>query len=367
MSVNWMRQTHSGLRQLVPYQPGKSLAELQRATAIDDAIKLASNENPRGPSQKVIAAITEGLGELCRYPDGHELTCRLAERLNLPVNQIILGNGSNDVLDLVARVFLAPERSAIVSEHCFLVYPIVVRLAGATLKEVPAKDHGHHLEAMLSAVDQNTGVVFIANPNNPTGTWLTHNDIKTCLDSLPEEVVLVLDEAYCEYIQHPDYPDSEALLQQYDNLIVTRTFSKVYGLAAARIGYGVCHPEIAELLNRARQPFNVNGLALNAAIAALEDDNYIAESIRLNTRGLQQIEEGLNRLDLPFIPSLANFISFSLGSKPKAATVYQDLLKQGVIVRPIANYAMPDYLRVTIGLPEENDRFLKALGSLGLN
>lgn len=362
MSVRWIDQAEPGVRQFTPYQPGKSLAELERTTAVGNAIKLASNENPRGPSPQVMAAVSKALTDLNRYPDGHALTFRLAEHLGLTADRLVLGNGSNDVLDLVARVFLGPDRSAVVSAHCFLVYPIVVALAGAGLTEVAAKDYGHDLEAMRKAVDETTGVVFVANPNNPTGTWVTHEEIKHFLDELPEQVILVLDEAYCEYMDTSNYPDSMALLKEYDNLVITRTFSKVYGMASVRVGYAVANAEIADLLNRARQPFNVNGLALEAAQAALDDKDYVAESIRLNKSGLKQLEAGLSQLELAYIPTHANFLTFSLSSRRvEAADVYQAMLAQGVIVRPVANYRMPDHLRVSVGLPKENDRFLVAL------
>ena len=361
MTINWITLAQLGIRGLSPYQPGRSQASLSRDTGIQESIKLASNENPRGPSPRAQAFINNSTATLNRYPDNYELSRCLGQHLAVSTDQITLGNGSNDVLDLLARVFLGPGRTAVVSKHCFLVYPIVVGLAGACLKEVPARNYGHDLAAMAAAVDATTSLMFIANPNNPTGTCLTQTEIKACLEQIPKEVVVVLDEAYREYVDTPDYPDSLALLQKYDNLVLTRTFSKAYGLAAARIGYSLSNPAIAELLNRARQPFNVNSLALGAAIVAMEDQQYIEQSVQLNKNGLEQLTAGLKQFKLPFIPSSGNFVSFAVPTGQTGVAVYEALLQQGVIVRPIANYDMPHHLRVTAGLPEENDRFLQAL------
>lgn len=359
--INWVKLTQPGVRGLSSYQPGRSQDSLYRDTGIKESIKLASNENPRGPSPKVRAFINNSADILNRYPDNYQLSHCLSQKLAVSADQITLGNGSNDVLDLLARVFLGPGRTAVVSEHCFLVYPIVVGLAGAHLKEVPAHHYGHDLAAMAAAVDATTSLMFIANPNNPTGTWLTQAEIKACLEQIPKEVVVVLDEAYLEYADVPDYPDSLALLKEYDNLVLTRTFSKAYGLAAARIGYSLSNPAIAELLNRARQPFNVNSLALGAAMIAIDDQQYIEQSVQFNKDGLAQLTTGLKQLGLSFIPGLGNFVSFAVPTDQTSLAVYEALLKQGVIVRPIANYNMPQHLRVTVGLPEENERFLQAL------
>lgn len=362
---SWDKQANPGIRQITPYQPGKSLEAFSRELGVAEVIKLASNENPRGPSKKVLEAIYSHAQALHLYPDQYELLHSLSKKLSVPVECLTIGNGSNDVLDLVARVFLAPDRSAVVSTHCFLVYPLIVKFAGARLKTVAAQqDYGHDLDAMLAAVDASTAVVFIANPNNPTGTWISHNELQQALSAIPEHVVVVLDEAYFEYVQHPDYPNGAALIEEHKNLVVTRTFSKVYGLASARVGYALSHPEIADLLNRVRQPFNVNGLALAAATAALQDDDYIEESIRLNTKGMAELQAGLAALQLPFIAGTGNFVTFNAtGRGATAMQLYDSLLKQGVIVRPLANYQMPDHLRVTVGLPEQNQRFLQALAS----
>jgi len=275
---------------------------------------------------------------------------------------VTLGNGSNDILELVARAYLAPGLNAVFSEHAFAVYPIVTQAVGAHAKVIPAKDWGHDLPAMLAAIDANTRVVFIANPNNPTGTWFDTEALDEFLQDVPEHVLVVLDEAYIEYAEGSDLPDGLDFLAAYPNLLVSRTFSKAYGLAALRVGYGLSTAVVADVLNRVRQPFNVNSLALAAACAALQDGEYLAESRRLNESGMQQLETGLRELGLSWIPSKGNFICVDLGQV--AAPVFQGLLREGVIVRPVANYGMPNHLRITIGLPAENSRFLEALAKV---
>jgi len=301
------------------------------------------------------------------YPEGggHLLAQRLAEKHALPRECITLGNGSNDVLDLVARVFLTPEHSAVYSEYAFAVYPIAVLAVGAQSRVAPAHDgsrgpaYGHDLAAMLDRVDDTTRLVFIANPNNPTGTWLAESELQDFIASLPAHVMVVVDEAYFEYVSHATYPDTSRWLERFPNLIVTRTFSKAYGLAGLRAGYAVSHPAVAQLLNRVRQPFNVNSIAQAAALAALHDVAHLESSVRLNRVGMQQLVSGFRRLGLSFVESVGNFIAVDTGGP--AAECYERLLKQGVIVRPIANYGMPNHLRVTVGLPEENARFLAVL------
>ncbi len=354
---------------LTPYQPGKPIEELARELGLDPSriIKLASNENPLGPSPRALAAVREGLGQIARYPDGSGFTLKekLAGKLNVEMAQLTLGNGSNDVLDLIARVFLGPGRSAVFSEYAFAVYPIATQAVGA--KAAVAKAHdgsrgprfGHDLKAMLEQVAEDTAVVFLANPNNPTGTWLGRRELWEFLKALPKGVVAVVDEAYREYVEIEDYPDTLAWLAEFPNLIVTRTFSKAYGLAGLRVGYAVSSPEIAELLNRVRQPFNVNALALLAAQAALDDEEHLQASLKLNREGKEQLAEGFLALGLEFIPSLGNFITVDVGCE--ASYVFAALLKQGVIVRPIANYGLPNHLRVSVGTEAENSRFLKAL------
>jgi histidinol-phosphate aminotransferase len=354
------------VRAIAPYQPGKPIGELAREFGLDERaiVKLASNENPRGLSPKALAAIKGALPELGRYPDGFELTQALSERLSVPAAQIVLGNGSNDVLELAGMAFLAPGCSAVYSQHAFAVYPLATQARGAQSIVTPAKNFGHDLEAMLAAIRPDTHLVFIANPNNPTGTMLAAAELKTFLRRAPGNVIVVLDEAYNEYLAPALRCPSIAWIADFPNLIVTRTFSKVYGLAGLRVGYAVCRPEVAALLNRVRQPFNVNNLAIVGAVAALTDHDFLRESYELNLSGMQQLQDGCKRLGIAWIPSYANFITVEIprvNNQSRAGAVFQKLLRAGVIVRPLANYAMPDHLRVTVGLPGENARFLEAL------
>jgi histidinol-phosphate aminotransferase len=350
-----------GIAGLRPYIPGKPISELERELGITGSIKLASNENPLGPSPKAVAAAQAALAELARYPDGggFELRAALAVRHGVDRNRITLGNGSNDVLDMIARVFLHPCVETVMSEHAFAVYPISAQAVGATIRIAPARDYGHDLDAMRERVGEHTRVVWVANPNNPTGTWLTAGRLHAFLSSLPEQVVAVVDEAYVEYVDAPEYPDASQWLDEFPNLIVTRTFSKAYGLAALRVGYALSSPEIADLLNRVRQPFNVNSPALAAALAALDDAEHVRQGVELNRRGMAQVIDGLRDLGLGFIPSVGNFLAVDLGQP--AGPIDQALLREGVITRPIGNYGLPNHLRVTIGLPDENARFLAAL------
>ncbi len=357
-----------GVRGLTPYEPGKPVEALERELGITDSVKLASNENPLGPSPAAVAAMQGALESVARYPDGHGFALKqtLSAHLGVAADCITLGNGSNDVLDLVARVFLGPGRSAVFSQYAFAVYPIATQAVGARARVAPAlsPDHpeqpyGHDLEALRAAVAEDTRVVFIANPNNPTGTWLDRDGLRAFLASLPPEVICVVDEAYAEYVEAPEYPDATRWLATFPNLIVTRTFSKIHGLAGLRVGYGLSHPDVAGLLNRVRQPFNVNGLGQAAAVAALADEAHVLHSRALNQAGLAQLEEGLWGLDLKWIPSVGNFLTVDLG-RP-AGPVYRALLRHGVIVRPVANYGLPNHLRVTVGTEAQNARFLEAL------
>lgn len=352
-----------GVRGLLPYQPGKPLEALEREYGVRNAIKLASNENPLGPSPDALAAARAALEGAGRYPDGAGFALKraLAGRLNVDAARITLGNGSNDVLELIARAFLSPDAEAVYSAHAFAVYGLVTQAAGARAVVVPARDWGHDLSAMRAAIGSRTRIVFVANPNNPTGTWLDATELEDFVRSLPAHVLVVVDEAYFEYVTEPGYPDTVGWTARYPNLITTRTFSKVYGLAGLRIGYGVSHPDVAELLNRVRQPFNVNSAAAAAAEAALGDEAHVARSRELNRAGMRQLVDGFDRLRLPYIPSTGNFVCVEVGP---AATVYEALLRHGVIVRPVANYGMPRHLRVTVGLPEENERFLTALAAV---
>ncbi|MGB7991619.1 MAG: histidinol-phosphate transaminase, partial [Candidatus Methylophosphatis roskildensis] len=350
------------VRAISPYQPGKPIAELAREMGLgeQDIIKLASNENPLGMSPRGRQAMLDAVGDIARYPDGggFALKAALSRRHGVQMSQIVLGNGSNDVLDIAARAFLARGNSAVYAQHAFAVYPIATLAVGARGIEVAARDYGHDLDAMSAAIEPDTRVVFIANPNNPTGTFVTGAALERFLGTVPREVLVVLDEAYNEYLDSSARYDSVAWLARFPNLVISRTFSKIYGLAGLRVGYVLAHAEVADLMNRVRQPFNVGSLGLAAAEAALDDDEFVRQSYDLNRVGMEQVVTGLAMLGLEHIPSHGNFVTFRVGD---AAAVNQRLLRQGVIVRPIAGYGMPQHLRVSIGLADENVRFLAAL------
>ncbi len=352
-----------GVRKLQPYVPGKPIAELEREYGVCNAIKLASNENPLGPGKMALAAAHSCLPELARYPDGNSFALKtgLAEKLGVAVNQITLGNGSNDILELMARAFVSSEDEVVFSKHAFAVYPIVTQAVGGRAVIAPARAWGHDLVAMLNLISERTRMVFIANPNNPTGTWLDGAPLEDFISQLPRHVLVVIDEAYFEYARHAhkNYPDAIQWLGRYPNLVVTRTFSKAYGLAGLRVGYGVSHPDVADILNRVRQPFNLNSMGLAAAQAALADSEHLARSLQVNHEGMVQLTTAFTKMGLGFIPSAGNFISVDI--QREATPVYEALLYQGVIVRPVASYGMPQHLRITIGLPEENERFITAL------
>ncbi len=364
MTVSVADWCNPAIQTLQPYQPGKPTEELTRELGLTDIVKLASNENPRGPGSAVTSVLERAAGSLSRYPDGsgYRLKHSLAAHLGVEVDQVTLGNGSNDVLELIARVVLSPGAQAVVSEHAFVVYPLAVVSNGGVLVTVPARAWGCDLDAMANAVNEKTRIVFIANPNNPTGTWVGAAELSNFLEQLPEQLVVVLDEAYFEYVEEPEYPDGVDLQRRFPNLVVTRTFSKIHALAALRVGYAISRPELADLMNRVRQPFNVNALGLACAEAALTELEFVRESRALNVAGMRQLSEGLDRLGVGFIPSAGNFLCVDIGRD--AEPVYQDLLRRGVIVRPIAGYGLPQHLRVTVGLDEENERFLAALREL---
>jgi histidinol-phosphate aminotransferase len=350
----------SYIRDIAPYQPGKPISELERELGVSNIIKLASNENPLGMSPRALDAMERAVSDIALYPDGngYALKTALCRKFALDMDQLVLGNGSNDVLELAARAFLAPGLSGVFSQHAFAVYPLATQAVGGRCIEVPARAYGHDLDAMRAAIDATTRLVFIANPNNPTGTFVDAARLQTFLASIPDEVLVLIDEAYTEYLPPARRPDTFAWLEDFPNLIVTRTFSKAYGLAGLRIGYAVAHPEVADLMNRVRQPFNVNSLAQAAAAAALDDEHFLARSYALNQAGMAQLTQGFARLGLEYIPSFGNFVSVKVGA---AADIYQQLLRAGVIVRPIASYGMPEYLRVTVGLHDQNEKFLGAL------
>ena len=348
------------VRAISAYQPGKPITELAREMGIpvESIVKLASNENPLGMSPKAKLAVQAAIDGVERYPDQFDLIKAVAAKAGVAQNQVVLGNGSNDVLDLIARVFLAPGRSAIFAQHAFAVYPLATLSTGAELIAVPAKNYGHDLAAMRAAIRPDTRLIWIANPNNPTGNFLPYPEVRAFLESVPKDVVVVLDEAYNAYLPPADRVDVAGWIKDFPNLVVCRTMSKIYGLAGLRIGYALASAAVADLMNRVRQPFNVNNLALAGALAALGDDEFLHASYELNRSGMVQIVAGLEKLGLEYIKPHGNFVTFKVGD---AAAVNQKLLQQGVIVRPIAGYGLPEWLRVTIGTEAENARFLEAL------
>ncbi len=368
--INFTQLAVPGVRKLQAYQPGKPIEELEREYGITDAVKLASNENPLGPSPKVTAHLAKILSrpaELSRYPDGNGfgLKNRLADMLSIHISQITLGNGSNDVLELLARAFAGPGDEVIFSQYAFAVYPIVTQAVGATAVVTEAMAWGYDLNAMLKAINDNTRLIFIANPNNPTGTCLGAAALKAFINQVPDNILIVVDEAYEEYAVHPksgfseNYQSVLPWLNDYSNLVVTRTFSKAYGLAGLRVGYALSSAEVADVLNRVRQPFNNNSLALEAAAIALTDQDYIQQVVELNWQGMEFLTRGFILADLPYIPSAGNFVCLQTG--PDSAEIYAQLLAEGVIVRPVANYQMPEHLRISVGTMDENQRMISAL------
>jgi histidinol-phosphate aminotransferase len=340
---------------IVPYQPGKPIAELKRELGLTDVIKLASNENPVGPSPKAVAALREALdeGELNRYPDGggYYLKAALSEHWGLSPEHFILGNGSNEVIEFLCRAFLAPGDEVVAADLTFVVYRLITTAAGGRIVEVPLKDHAHDLEAMAGAVGDRTRLLFVCNPNNPTGTYSTAAEVARLLEAVPDDVIVVFDEAYAEYVTAGDYPDTLAVLRQHPNTVILRTFSKVYGLPALRIGYGIASPELVDYMNRVRQPFNANGLAQRAALAALSDTAHVRASLAVNAAGRERLEALFTRLGLAFLPTQANFVYVNVGMD--GAEVFRACLQEGVIIRHIQG----EWVRVTIGLEAEIERF----------
>jgi histidinol-phosphate aminotransferase len=354
---------------IAPYQAGKPIEELAREFGLDpkQIVKLASNENPLGMPESARLAIVAATAHLGRYPDpaGFDLKQALAARWSVPQNWLTLGNGSNDILELVASALLEPGSSVVYAQHAFVVYRLATQARGARHLVVPAKDFGHDLPAMLEAIDHTTRVVFIANPNNPTGTYLPNAELEAFLEAVAQRhgtrVTVVLDEAYNEFLEPEQRVDSVGLVKRYANLLVSRSFSKAYGLAGLRVGYAIAQPTLTDLMNRVRQPFNVNSLAQAAAIAALKDTDFLTKSFAVNRDGKAQLQQGFTELGLTFIPSYANFVLVKVGD---AARVNLELLKRGVIVRPVAGDGLPEWLRVSIGLPQENQQFLEALTAI---
>ncbi len=352
----------SYIRSIAPYVGGKPISDLAREMGLDpnQIVKLASNENPLGVSPNAHMAMMDAIDDIARYPDGNSVELRQAvsEKFKVAPEQLVFGNGSNDILELAARAFLAPNDEVVYSQHAFAVYGLVTQAMGAKGVTVKARNFAHDLDAMLAAVTSKTRMIFVANPNNPTGTLLGKVELKSFIANTPKHVLFVLDEAYDEYLSDQDKVESISWLSEFDNLIISRTFSKAYGLAGLRVGFGLTSVAIADLMNRVRQPFNVNSIAQAAAVASLADDEFVERTRALNNAGMLQITQGLKELGLEYIPSYANFVSFKV---PDAAGVNQRLLAQGIIVRPIANYDMLEYLRVSIGLLSENTKFLAAL------
>jgi histidinol-phosphate aminotransferase len=354
------------VRAIAPYQGGKPIAEVAREFGLDEAgiVKLASNENPLGMPESARLAIQKASADIGRYPDGNgfELKAAITAKYGVPSEWITLGNGSNDILELAAHAFVQPQQSVIYSEFSFAVYALAAQAVGARAIVTPAVNYGHDLNAMAARIDASTRLIFIANPNNPTGTFLPAAEIEAFLEKVPPQVVVVLDEAYTEYLAPEQRYDSLAWVRRYPNLLVSRTMSKAYGLAGLRIGFGIAQPSITDLLNRIRQPFNVNSLAQAAAIAALGDTAFLQESARVNAAGYRQLTQAFEALDLEYVPSYGNFVMVRVGSDDGAgARVNLALLKQGIIVRPVGNYGLPQWLRITIGLPQENEAFIAAL------
>jgi histidinol-phosphate aminotransferase len=359
--IDFRLLANHNIRNIIPYQPGKPIEEVERELGIFSVIKLASNENPLGPSPLAILAAEKMLKKSHLYPDGgcYEIKQTLAQFLKINPTQLIVGNGSENILELIAKTYLTEKSAAVISQYAFLTIQLLIKSYGAKMHTVPAKNFCHDIQSMIQAVDDQTRIIFIVNPNNPTGTYTNADDMLLLLNSVPSNVLIVVDEAYHEYIDQPDYLNLLPLLNQYPNLIITRTFSKAYGLAGMRLGYSISSPDIADMLNRARLPFNVNSVAAHAACAALLDQDHIKKTVKLNALGMNYLTEELTKLNVAYIPSLGNFITIDV--RQNSMDVYQKLLYQGVIVRPLGAYDMTTHLRVTIGTLEENEKFLRAL------
>lgn len=359
--MQYINIANEGVKSLSPYQAGKPIEELERELGISNIIKLASNENPFGLPESAKKAISQQLNDLTRYPDanGFELKAVISRKFGVNPNQITLGNGSNDLLELIAHTFASETDEIIYSQYAFIVYPLVTKAINAVAREIPAKNWGHDLDGFYQAINEKTKLIYIANPNNPTGNFLSEAEIDAFLSKVPARVIVVLDEAYTEFTSSNERVDSFKLLQKYSNLVICRTLSKAYGLAGLRIGYAVSNPEIADLFNRVRQPFNCNSLALAAAVAVMQDDAFVEKVAENNRLEMARYEQFCQQHGLEFIPSKGNFITIDF--KRPAAPIYDALLREGVIVRPIAGYGMPNHLRISIGLSSENDRLFNAL------
>lgn len=348
------------IRQLQPYQPGKSLDVLQRELGVTDAIKLASNENPLGPSEHALRAAQQALLQPHIYPDHTYLEIKqaIAQHLGVSSEQIVVGNGSENIIELIAKTFLQPSHQAVMSQYTFLTISIIIKSYDVTIIEAATSTWRDDVDALLNAITENTRLLFLVNPNNPLGTYITKSNFEKLLMNVPPHVLIVVDEAYFEYVTQADFPNALTFLSRFPNLIVIRTFSKLFGLAGLRLGYAVASADIADKLNRARLPFNVNAIAMKAGCAAISDHSHVQKSIALIEAGRKQLENALNRLKLDFIPSVANFITVNVGN---GDLVYQQLLHHGVIVKHLQPYGMLQYIRVTIGTFEQNERFINAL------
>ena len=365
--IDYKNLASTGVQKLKPYIPGKPISELEREMGISNIIKLASNENPLGSSPMAMQAMRDTLNEIELYPDGNgfELKKALAVKHSIDMDCITLGNGSNDVLVLLAEAFLSSQLNAVYSQYCFAVYPIAVQAVGAVHKQVPAMSWesesplGHDLDAMLAVIDDKTRLVFVANPNNPTGNHLSKLQLKNFISQIPEQVIVVVDEAYLEYSSIDEQVDASLWLDEFPNLVVTRTFSKAYGLAGLRVGYALSNPDIANVINRIRQPFNVNSLALIAAKSAIGDVDFLERSLLENTKGMDVLKTSCDSLNLRYVPSKGNFLLIDF--EREASGIYMELLRRGIITRPVANYGLNDCLRITIGTQEQMYRLNKAM------
>jgi len=354
------------IQALEPYPPGKPIEELEREYGVVGSIKLASNENPVGPSPKALAALQGALSQIHRYPDGacYYLRRALARKYGLSPEAVLVGNGSNEIIEIAVRTFLRQGEEAVMADQAFVIYRMVVQAQGGRPICVPLRNFTHDLEAIADAITPVTRMVFLANPNNPTGTIFFRQQWEEFLRVVRSDIVIVMDEAYAEFVEDPQYPDSLAALRQPRPIIVLRTFSKIYGLAGLRVGYGIAHPELIDMMNRVRAPFNVSTLAQVAATAALDDDEHVERVRCLNREGLAYLREAFTRLGLECVPSWANFLLVRVGN---AARIYDALLREGVIVRPVRFYGFPEHVRVTVGLPAENERLVRALTRLLAN
>ena len=361
MHTQWESLANEHILGIAPYEPGKPIEELERELGVTDAIKLASNENPLPPSERVRKAVAAALVQLNRYPDGSGFYLRqaVAKRHGVTAEQIVLGNGSNELIELLVRTFLQPGEEAIVPHPSFVVYPMIVQAAGGIRVMVMLRDHRLDLEAMARAITPMTKLVFIANPNNPTATIVTAEEVEHFMARVPERTIVVFDEAYMEFALGPDFPETLAYVKQGRKVVVLRTFSKAASLAGLRVGYGVADADAIALMNRIRQPFNVNSLAQVAALAALDDDSHVLECVRMIEAGRHFLYEEFRALGLRYVPSRANFVLVDVGRS--ATDIYQRLLKEGVIVRPMTSFGMETAFRITVGTPEENRRLVKAL------